>query len=88
MMHALEYISASHIANAISVSDGTGEDTYAFGTAQIHANDPGPLAAAAAGIPVTNATGDCGEGGIFSEGAGFSVTRARSATRSTRPRWA
>jgi subtilase family serine protease len=51
MMHALEYISASHIANAISISDGTGEDTYAFGTAQIHANDPGPLAAAAAGIP-------------------------------------
>jgi hypothetical protein len=31
-----------------------------FGTAQIHANDPGPLAAARAGIPVTNATGDCG----------------------------
>ena len=60
MMHALEYISANHIANAISISDGTGEDTYAFGTAQIHANDPGPLAAAAAGIPVTNATGDCG----------------------------
>jgi len=60
MMHALEYISAHHIANAISISDGTGEDTYAFGPAQIHANDPGPLAAAAAGIPVLNATGDCG----------------------------
>jgi subtilase family serine protease len=60
MMHALEYISAHHIANAISISDGTGEGTYAFGTAQIHANDPGPLAAAAAGIPVLNATGDCG----------------------------
>jgi hypothetical protein len=49
-----------NIANAISISDGTGEGTYSFGTAQIHANDPGPLAAAAAGIPVTNATGDCG----------------------------
>jgi subtilase family serine protease len=60
MMHALEYISANHIANAISISDGTGEGTYSFGTAQIHANDPGPLAAARAGIPVTNATGDCG----------------------------
>src|SRR5690242_3697405 len=60
MMHALEYIGARHIANAISISDGTGEGTYSFGTAQIHANDPGPLAAAAAGIPVTNATGDCG----------------------------
>jgi subtilase family serine protease len=60
MMRALEYISANHIANAISISDGTGEDTYSFGTPQIHANDPGPLTAAAAGIPVLNATGDCG----------------------------
>jgi subtilase family serine protease len=60
MMRALEYISAHHVADAISISDGTGEGTYTFGNAQIHANDPGPLAAAAAGIPVTNATGDCG----------------------------
>ncbi len=60
MMRALEYISANHIANAISISDGTGEITYSDGTPQIHANDPGPLTAAAAGIPVLNATGDCG----------------------------
>ena len=60
MMHALEYISANHIANVISISDGTGEITYSDGAAQIHANDPGPLSAAAAGIPVLNATGDCG----------------------------
>jgi len=60
MMHALEYIAANHIANAISISDGTGEITYSEGKPQIHANDPGPLAAAAAGIPVLNATGDCG----------------------------
>jgi subtilase family serine protease len=60
MMRALEEISANHIANAISISDGTGEGTYSFGNAQIHANDPGPLSAAAAGIPVLNATGDCG----------------------------
>ncbi len=60
MMRALEYISAHHIANVISISDGTGELTYRFGTPQIHANDPGPLSAAAAGIPVLNATGDCG----------------------------
>jgi subtilase family serine protease len=60
MMRALEYIGAHHAANVISISDGTGEGTYTFGQAQIHANDPGPLAAAAAGIPVTNATGDCG----------------------------
>ena len=60
MMHALEYIAANHLANAISISDGTGEITYSDGAAQIHANDPGPLSAAAAGIPVMNATGDCG----------------------------
>jgi subtilase family serine protease len=60
MMHALEYISANHLANVISISDGTGEITYSDGAAQIHANDPGPLSAAAAGIPVLNATGDCG----------------------------
>jgi subtilase family serine protease len=60
MMRALEYISTNHVANVISISDGTGEGTYSFGNAQIHANDPGPLAAAAAGIPVLNATGDCG----------------------------
>jgi subtilase family serine protease len=60
MMHALEDISASHLANVISISDGTGEITYSHGAAQIHANDPGPLSAAAAGIPVLNATGDCG----------------------------
>lgn len=60
MMHALEYISANHVANVISISDGTGEITYSHGAAQIHANDPGPLSAAAAGIPVLNATGDCG----------------------------
>ena len=60
MMHALEYISAKHLANVISISDGTGEITYSHGAAQIHANDPGPLSAAAAGIPVLNATGDCG----------------------------
>jgi subtilase family serine protease len=147
MMRALEYISARHVADAISISDGTGEDTYTFGQAQIHANDPGPLAAAAAGIPVTNATGDCGvvqnlaianaqcgntspgpatatwddnpwvtavggtvpnvspttgakagpdpiwhEGGIFAEGAGFSVVFPRPAyqngvARITRSAW-
>jgi hypothetical protein len=51
MMHALEYISANHIANAISISDGTGEDTYAFGTAQIHANDPRPAGRGLGGHP-------------------------------------
>ena len=60
MMKALEYISSNHLANAISISDGTGESTYSHGQEEITAQDPGELTAAAAGIPVTVATGDCG----------------------------
>lgn len=60
MMRALEYISSRHLANAISISDGTGEVTYSHGQEEITAQDPGELAAAAAGIPVMVATGDCG----------------------------
>jgi hypothetical protein len=59
MMKALEYISGHHLANAISISDGNGEATYRHGAGEITAQDPGELAAAAAGIPVTVATGDC-----------------------------
>jgi subtilase family serine protease len=60
MMEALEHISSGHLANVISISDGTGESSYSHGTPEILAQDPGELAAAAAGIPVLNATGDCG----------------------------
>jgi subtilase family serine protease len=60
IMRALEYLARKHLANAISISDGTGESTYSYGSGEITAQDPGELAAAAAGIPVTVATGDCG----------------------------
>jgi subtilase family serine protease len=60
MMRALEYISRHHLANAISISDGTGETTYLHGQEEILAQNSGELAAAAAGIPVMIATGDCG----------------------------
>ena len=60
MMQAVERISSRHLANVISISDGTGETTYSSGKAEITAQDPGELAAAAAGIPVLVATGDCG----------------------------
>lgn len=60
MMRALEYISRRHLANVISISDGTGESTYSHGREEITAQDPGELAAARAGIPVMVATGDCG----------------------------
>jgi subtilase family serine protease len=60
MMEALETISRQHLANVISISDGSGETTYSHGSAEILAQDPGELAAAAAGIPVLVSTGDCG----------------------------
>jgi subtilase family serine protease len=60
MMQALEYIGSHHLADAMSISDGTGENTYTYGHAQITAQDPGELTAAASGVPVMVATGDCG----------------------------
>jgi hypothetical protein len=59
MMEALEVISRNHLANVMSISDGTGESTYGHGREQIIAQNPGELSAAAAGIPVTVGTGDC-----------------------------
>jgi subtilase family serine protease len=60
MMQAIEYLARNHLADAISISDGTGESTYSHGKPEILAQSPGLLAAAAAGIPVTVSTGDCG----------------------------
>jgi hypothetical protein len=42
MMKALEVISSRHLANVISISDGTGEATYP-NLAEILANNPGEL---------------------------------------------
>jgi subtilase family serine protease len=60
MMNAVEYIARKHLANVISISDGTGESSYRHGVPEILAQNPGELAAAAAGIPLLVATGDCG----------------------------
>ena len=60
LMKAVEYISANHLANAMSISDGTGESTYPFGQEELTAQNAGELSAAAAGIPLIVATGDCG----------------------------
>jgi subtilase family serine protease len=59
MMKALEVISSRHLANVISISNGTGEATYP-NLAEILANNPAELTAAASGVPVAVATGDCG----------------------------
>jgi subtilase family serine protease len=60
IIQGIEGISRRHLANVISISDGTGETTYSAGQAEITAQNPGELAAAAAGIPVLVGTGDCG----------------------------
>jgi hypothetical protein len=57
-MQAVEYLSAHHLANVISISDGTAESTYSHGPEEIRAQDPGELTAAANGVPVLVATGD------------------------------
>ena len=59
-MRAIEYVSTHHLANVISISDGTGESTYSYGDTEVTAQNPGELTAAAAGIPILNGTGDCG----------------------------
>jgi subtilase family serine protease len=59
MMKALEVISSQHLANVASISNGTGEATYP-NLAEILANNPGELTAAANGVPFTVATEDCG----------------------------
>jgi hypothetical protein len=60
MMQGVEYIAAHHLADAISISGGTGEASYAGGGAEIHAQDPAELTAAADGVPLLVGTGDCG----------------------------
>lgn len=60
MMKAVESIAIRHLANVITISDGTGESSYSHGKPEILAQVPGELAAAAAGIPLLVATGDCG----------------------------
>ena len=60
MAQAMEYLSAHKLANVVSVSDGSSETDYSHGAPEIHAQDVGEVTAAAAGVPIANATGDCG----------------------------
>ncbi len=65
---AIEIIANEHLADVITVSLGDGEDNFindptnpaASQQAAIHSLDPAFLDAAAQGIPVTFASGDCG----------------------------
>jgi subtilase family protein len=60
IMKGVEFISSHHLANVMSISDGSGETTYRAGPAQITAQNAAELTAAANGIPVLVSTGDCG----------------------------
>ncbi len=60
IMKGVEFIASHHLADVMSISDGTGETTYPAGPAQITAQSAAELTAAAAGVPVLVATGDCG----------------------------
>lgn len=69
-MQAVEYVSVHHLANVISISDDQAESTYSHGPEEIRAQDPGELTAAANGIPVLVATGDCGAAQRLAVGGG------------------
>src|SRR5215469_5234789 len=60
IMKGVEFISSHHLANVMSISDGSGETTYPAGPVQITAQNAAELTAAANGVPVLVATGDCG----------------------------
>jgi len=60
IMKGVEFISSHHLANVISISDGTGETTYPAGPAEITSQNAAELTAAANGVPVLVSTGDCG----------------------------
>jgi len=60
IMKGVEFISSHHLADVMSISDGTGETTYPAGPAQITSQNAAELTAAANGVPVLAATGDCG----------------------------
>lgn len=60
IVKGLQYIAAHKLANTASISDGSSETDYSHGAQEIRAQDPGILAAAAAGIPIAVSSGDCG----------------------------
>lgn len=62
IVKGMEYISENKLANVMSISDGSSETDYSRGANEIHAQDVGELDAAVHGVPISNATGDCGAG--------------------------
>jgi subtilase family serine protease len=79
IMKGVEFISSNHLANVMSISDGSGEATYPAGPVQITAQNAAELTAAANGVPVLVATGDCG---VVQN---LAVANAQCATTTTTP---
>jgi subtilase family serine protease len=82
-MQAVEYVSVHHLANVISISDDQAESTYSHGPEEIRAQDPGELTAAANGIPVLVATGDCGAAQRLAVGGGGCTPGSITTRRAT-----
>ncbi len=82
-MQAVEYLSVHHLANVISISDGSGESTYQYGPEEIRAQDSGELTAAAEGIPVLVGTGDCGAAQRLAVGGGGCTPGSITTRRAT-----
>ncbi len=83
MMQAIEYLAAHHLANVISLSDGTAESTYSNGKPELYAQDPGELAAAIAGIPLILPTGDCDAAQHLAVGPGTCTDKTTTKGRAT-----
>ncbi len=82
-MQAVEFVASHHLANVISISDNTGEGTYSDGKPEVFAQDPGELAAAAAGIPMLVGTGDCDAAQHLAVGPGHCTAKTTTAGRAS-----
>ncbi|MFJ6214244.1 Ig-like domain-containing protein [Streptomyces sp. NPDC092296] len=60
IVKGMEFVSRNHLADVMSISDGSSETDYSRGKQEITAQDIGEVMAAAYGVPIVNATGDCG----------------------------
>jgi subtilase family serine protease len=82
-MQAVEYVTLHHLANVISISDGTAESTYSHGHEEIYAQDPGELTAAEFGVPILVGTGDCDAVQHLAVGPGDCDQKLVTKTRAT-----
>ncbi len=82
-MQAVEYVTEHHLANVISISDGTAESSYSEGHEEIYAQGPGELTAAEFGVPILVGTGDCDAVQHLAAGPGTCDQKLVTKTRAT-----